>query len=197
MSTLPLDLSDEPTRRAFTERQARTVRRLCEATCEELRAKGYEGMTVRNVARRAGVAAATAYTYFASKEHLITETLWRRMSALPGPQPNRRRGVAGRVTDALADFAQLIADEPELISACTIAMVADDPDVKHLRERVGTEIHRRFVSALGRDADRDVLIALNLAMTGAMIRAGTGHMTFEEIPERMGEVAALLLERRP
>src|SRR5919198_6181137 len=71
-------LTTEPTRRRLTERQAETVRRLTEAAVVEVRETGYEGLTVRNVARRAGVAPATAYTYFASKNHLITEIFWRR-----------------------------------------------------------------------------------------------------------------------
>ena len=47
--------------------------------------RGYDGLTVRTVARRAGVAPATAYTYFASKDHLLAEVLWRRLQALPVP----------------------------------------------------------------------------------------------------------------
>ena len=31
--------------------------------------------------RRAGVAPATAYTYFSSKSHLVAEVFWRRLSA--------------------------------------------------------------------------------------------------------------------
>ena len=43
------------------------------------------------MARRAGVAPATAYTYFASKEHLVTEVFWQRVRELdrPGPQQVR------------------------------------------------------------------------------------------------------------
>ncbi|MCA9208645.1 MAG: TetR family transcriptional regulator, partial [Planctomycetales bacterium] len=51
---------------------------LVEAAVGELAASGYSALTVRNVAKRAGVAPATAYTYFASKEHLIAEVYWRR-----------------------------------------------------------------------------------------------------------------------
>ena len=183
-------------RRTLSDRQARTVQRLTDAATKELRTAGYDGLTVRSVARRAGVAAATAYTYFASKELLVCEAFWRRLRAMPGPGNGRRRSIAARVEDALADYAALAVDEPELMAACTIAMVADDPDVKRIRDRVGADIHLRLTAALGEDADPDVLIALDLAMTGAMIRAGTGHMDYAEIPQRIGDVAKLLTEGR-
>ena len=50
----------EPTRRRLSERQSVVVQGLLDAAVDELRATGYEGLTVRNVARRAGVAPATA-----------------------------------------------------------------------------------------------------------------------------------------
>jgi cytochrome P450 len=52
----------ESTRRRLTDRQADTVRRLTDAAVEEARETGFDGLTVRGVARRAGVAPATAYT---------------------------------------------------------------------------------------------------------------------------------------
>jgi AcrR family transcriptional regulator len=193
MSSNAADLSTEAPRRELSDRQARTVEGLTVAATKELRTKGYDGLTVRNVARRAGVAPATAYTYFASKEHLVTESFWRRLKALPAPRVNKRRGVGSRVTGALADVASLAAEEPDLFAACTIAMVADDPDVRRLRDKVGAELHKRFVVALGDEADDAALFALDLAMSGAMIRAGTGHMSYAEIPARMAEVAELIV----
>lgn len=177
----------------LTARATRTVEGLCDAAVEELRVSGYEGLTVRNVAKRAGVAPATAYTYFASKEHLVTDAFWRRLSALPGPSIDARRSVRARVRRALDDFATLAKAEPELLAATTIAMIADDPDVKHLRDRVGADIHRRLVAALGRDATPRILTALDLAMSGAMIRAGTGHLSYQDIPEQIAEIAEALL----
>ena len=56
------------------------MRRLTEAGVEEVRQAGSENLSIRDIARRAGVAAATAYTYFGSKDHLLTEIFWRRLS---------------------------------------------------------------------------------------------------------------------
>lgn len=174
------------------------VRRLTDAALLEVRANGYDGLTVRNVASRAGVAPATAYTYFASKDHLIAEVFWRRLRDLPHPAINRRRNAAARVGEALDELAGFLASEPELASATTTALLAADPDVKHLRDRVGAEIRRRLETALGDDdGDGDaVLRALELAVAGAMIQAGTGHLAYADLPARISEVAGLLMRGR-
>ena len=73
----------EAPRRHLTERQVELVQRLVEAAAEEVEEHGYGPITVRSIAKRAGVATATAYTYFSSKDHLLSEVLWRRLQALP------------------------------------------------------------------------------------------------------------------
>jgi AcrR family transcriptional regulator len=188
--------TSEPVRRDLAGRQADRVDALVEATIAELRANGYDGLTVRNVARRAKVAAATAYTYFGSKDHLVAEVFWRRLSALPDPAVDRRRSAATRVSAALRELALLIAAEPELAAASTTAILAQDPDVQRLRDRIGTAFDERLRRALGPDGDPAVLRALNLALAGALLQAGMGYFSYTELAERMDEVAAVLLGAR-
>jgi AcrR family transcriptional regulator len=187
----------ESTRRRLTGRQADTVRRLTEAAVEEVRETGFDGLTVRNVARRAGVAPATAYTYFASKNHLITEVFWRRLTALPpvAPSAEPRRD---RVIAVLREITMLVADEPELAAACTAAMLGTDPDVQELRLRIGVTIRRRFKAALSGDATpapetERVLDALEFAYAGALVHAGMGYTSYAQIADRLTDVAELLL----
>jgi AcrR family transcriptional regulator len=186
----------EPVRRHLSVRQADTVARLADAAVEEVRGAGYEGLTVRNVARRAGVAPATAYTYFASKDHLVAEVFWRRLQAQEPTGVDRRRTAAARVTAAIADIASLIASEPELAAACTTAMLAGDPDVARLRAQIGLELNERLRRALGDDADEAALDALSLALSGAMLQAGMGYFAHGELAERMGNVTRLVLGGR-
>src|SRR4051812_9137942 len=103
-------LTREPVRRHLSERQADTVARLTDAAVEEVRGTGYEGLTVRNVARRAGVPPATAYTYFASKDHLVAEVFWRRLQTQPPTEPDHTVSPAERVTTAIGDIAGLVGD---------------------------------------------------------------------------------------
>ena len=175
----------------LSARQRETVDKLVEAAVEEVRAVGFGGLTVRNVAARAGVAPATAYTYFGSKEQLVSEVFWRRLEALPhGPL----KGAAPkRVATMLRDVAMLVADEPELSAACTIALLVDEPSVRRLRDRIGGNIHQRLVAALG-DDDPTIVGALELAYSGAMLQTGTGHLSYDDLGDRLAEVAALILK---
>jgi AcrR family transcriptional regulator len=179
----------------LTDRQASTANRLADAAVDELRVTGYEALTVRNVARRAGVAPATAYTYFASKDHLIAEAFWRRLEAVPRPALDRRRSAAGRVRAALGAVTTELLAQPQLAAAATTAMLAADPGVRHVRDRIGADIRGRLADALDGGAARGpVLRALELAVSGAMLQAGMGHLTYDELPDLLGDVAELLVK---
>ncbi len=186
----------ESTRRQLSDRQAATVQRLADAAMEELRERGYDGLTVRNVARRAGVAPATAYTYFTSREHLVVELFWRRLAAT-ADTAHRDAPPLDRVCAALADIALVVADEPELAAACTVAMLATTPDVAVLRDRIGVEMHRRVVGAMGPEADPAAVRALDMALSGALVHAGVGHLAYTDLPDRLAEVARLVMGDRP
>ncbi|HMJ76511.1 MAG TPA: helix-turn-helix domain-containing protein [Iamia sp.] len=183
----------EPVRRHLSERQADTVARLTDAAVEEVRGTGYEGLTVRNVARRAGVAPATAYTYFASKDHLVAEVFWRRLQTQRPTAPAATASAAERVTTAIGDIAGLVGDEPELAAACTTGMLAGDPDVERVREQIGVEVSDRLRQAMGPDLDEGRLDALKLSLWGAMLSAGMGYFPHAELAQRMAGVTRIVL----
>jgi len=183
----------EATRRRLTEKQADTVDRLTKAAVDVLRREGFAGLTVRMVAAEAGVGAATAYTYFSSKEHLFAEIFWRRLSATPPPSnddPVRKN----RIVAVLRHIALLVADEPELAGAVTSALLGRDPDVEHLRLRIGVEIRSRLVAALGPDTDPDLIELLEALYAGALVRAGMGYASYSEIADRLEKSAHLLID---
>ena len=187
-------MANESTRRRLSARQADTVQRLTAAAVEELRESGYASLTVRNVAARAGVAPATAYTYFSSKNHLIAEVFWRRLCASE-PVTDDGESTKDRVVRVLRDIALLVSDEPDLAVACTSALLGTDPDVQHLRTRIGVEIRQRIESALGERRDPAVVNALELAWSGAMVHAGMGYTSYSRVADRLTEAAELIMER--
>jgi len=188
------DRAVETTRRRLNDRQAALIEQLLEAAADEARERGYEGMTVRSAAKRAGVAPATAYTCFASKDHLLAEVLWQRMLLLPEIAHDPGSTALERVTVELRALALFMADDPQLAGACTTALLGSGPDVRSARLRFGNAVHSRIAGALGDDADPLVLQALDLAYSGAMLWGGMAHITFDEIPEVLGRVAKLLVE---
>ena len=149
---------------------------------------------MRRVAAEAGVGAATAYTYFSSKEHIVAEVFWRRLAASP-PAEHESGDPAGRVIDVLRHIALLVADEPEFAGAVTNALLGKDPDVEVLRLRIGRDIRDRLAAALGPDIDPAVLDALEMLYSGALVRAGMGYASYTEIAERLEKSARLILRQ--
>ncbi|HUZ52811.1 MAG TPA: TetR family transcriptional regulator [Streptosporangiaceae bacterium] len=183
-------LATEATRRQLSARQADTARRLTEAGVDEVRQAGYESLSIRDVARRAGVAAATAYTYFVSKDHLLTEIFWRRLNALP-PVGRDQPPAKARAVAVLRELALLVSEEPELAAGCAAAMFGSEPDVRQLRLQIGTEIHQRIEAAAGPGSAAARL--LELAYFGAMVEAGLGYTTYRHMAGQLAEAAELIM----
>lgn len=183
-------------RRTLSGRPADTVASLVDAAVVEVAETGFDGMTIRGVARRAGVSPATAYTYFASKEHLLTEVFWRRLAALDEPQTTRRQPVAERVAEAVREVALLVADEPELAAGVTTALLAHDRDVQVVRDRIGAAISARVATAIGPDPEPAVLQILTFTFIGALLSAGMGYATYAALADVMAEAAGRMLGRR-
>ncbi|WP_067520716.1 TetR/AcrR family transcriptional regulator [Nocardia uniformis] len=181
----------EATRRRLTGKQAETVDRLTTAAVQVLTREGFAGTTIRLIAAEAGVGTATAYTYFSSKEHLISEVYWRRLTALPPAELPDADG-ATRALAVLRQAAMLVADEPALAAAVGQALLGNDPDVAHLRLRIGGELRTRLTHALGTD-DTEDLECLELLFYGAMLQAGMGHLSYAEVADRMEKCARRLL----
>lgn len=173
-------------------RRPEMAARILDATVDEVAATGYEAMTVRLVAARAGVSAATVYAYFSSKEHLLAAEFWRRMTALPEPEVADGAAVGERVEWALGAIALLVADEPELAAGVTTSLMAHDPDVVALRERMGAVFLHRVELALGDDLPAAAVPGLTMAFVGAMLSAGLGNLAYHDVPALLGGFASVL-----
>lgn len=180
------------TRQWLSERRGATVEALLDAAIGLVREVGYDALTVRTVAGRAGMTHTTAYAYFTSKDHLVAEAFWRLLSSLPHPDADQRGSLADRVDAALAGPALALVDEPELAHAALRALLADDAEVGRIRDAVGADQFDRLTTALGPDADPAVVEALMLAFSGAMLQAGMGYFDFGGVVERMATVAGAL-----
>ncbi|MBE7194166.1 MAG: TetR/AcrR family transcriptional regulator [Gordonia polyisoprenivorans] len=187
----------ESTRRRLSAQQAETVARLTDAAVDVLNDEGFDGLTVRVVAKRAGVAPATAYTYFSSKSHLVAEVFWRRLAdGVPDPDP--ALDPADRVAAVLRDVSLVVAGEGQLGGAVTVALLGTDPDVEHLRLRIGGFIRQRLAQALEVDPENPgpVVDALEMLYAGGLVHAGMGHLSYEQTSERLVAAAHLLMEKQ-
>jgi AcrR family transcriptional regulator len=180
-------------RLGLNPRQAETVEKLLLAGEAELEEVGPEALTIRTVAQRAGVSPATAYTYLASKNHLFAELFWRTIVTDTGPAPTGKSAVE-RIQTVTRHFASLLGRSPHLATAANIALLGTDPEVERLRLVIGAEFVNRFRDAIGVPSDPRVVETLTLAFSGALLQAGMGLMTYEELSQRLDDVVAVIME---
>jgi AcrR family transcriptional regulator len=180
-------------RQGLNARQAETVERLLVAGEAELDEVGPDALTVRTVAHRAGVSPATAYTYLASKNHLFAELFWRRIVTDPGPEP-RGATATERLQSFTRHMAGMLGQSPHLATAANIALLGTDPEVERLRLLIGAEFVQRFRDAIGEPVDPRLLEALTFAFSGALLQAGMGLITYDELARRLDDVVAVIME---
>jgi AcrR family transcriptional regulator len=185
-------VSFESTRRRVTPKQADTIARLGNAALAVLHREGFSGLTIRMVAAEAGIGAATAYTYFSSKEHLIAEVFWRRLASTPALVTGAP-DAASRVVAVLRQTAMLIAEHPELGAALTASLVGRNPDVEHLQSRIAREIRDRLTLALGAANEPSVIESLQMLWAGALVYAAMGYATYGEVADQLERSARLIV----
>lgn len=178
--------------RRRNRRQEETVSKVLDAAVDLLHQSSYSDLTMRAVAARAGVAPATAYTYFSSKNALIAEVYLRRVREVP-LFTDVNHSTQERVTAQIRALALLVADEPEVAAATTTALMGDEPELRQVREKIGMEVRRRIASALGPGAWPEVLSTLEMIFYGALVQAGTGSISYYQMADRLDSVIALIM----
>lgn len=180
-------------RQGLNARQAETVEKLLVAGEAELEQVGPDALTIRTVAHRAGVSPATAYTYLASKHHLFAELFWRRLVTDPGPEPAGATATE-RVQVFTRHMAAMLGHSPHLAAAANIALLGTDPEVDRLRLVIGAELVQRFRDAIGAPVHPPLLDALTMAFSGALLQAGMGLVSYDDLSKRLDDVVAVIME---
>lgn len=179
-------------------RQARRER-IITAGFDLLLDADYDSVQMRDVAERAGVALATVYRYFPSKEQLFGHVLmrwhedrWQRLGGHAHGASNRERlaGVALRTVSAYEK-------EPQFLTLKFRIEQSNDPAIADFLEYIGRGSRRMFGSALEgleqEDARTivDVVIAVIMAEVICWLR---GWRSIERVKARVARTVALLLE---
>ena len=186
----PSEAGERPERRHLSERQAEVMDRLVAAAADEAEERPYGEISVRSIAKRAGVAPATAYTYFSGKDHLLALVLWRAVESSP-----QLVDLALSPPERVAELVRTMgfaALGPGAVAAGTTALLTDGPDARRVRARLAEEIDRRLDAALGAEVSSAVRGILVLTYTGALISAGMGHLPFEAVPELLAHATELV-----
>lgn len=185
-----------PRSRRLSKRQLASKESLLAAGLEELCAVGYGNLTIRNVASRAGITHATAYTYFASKAHLVADLLYGFLLATPVEAPDPRLPVSARVAAAMGTAARRLGEVEALAAAGNAALLGDEPDIIELRAAIGRELVRRVEMGAGANADPELVETVVVTFAGAMLYAAFGGCRYDEVAHRVETVARPFDEER-
>lgn len=171
--------------RTLTKDQQARRERLIDAAWTLAVEGGYPAVTMHDVADRAGVARATVYRYFATKDHLLTEVAatWAHrvtddIDALAvGDTP------VERLTALLERIVRVAADNVTLTSAIIQAVTADDSSVDDSRNVVFLFLRDRLSAAIGDPVPQreDVEIVLGHVLLAALVSVASLHRPADEV----------------
>ena len=162
---------------------------------------GYDAVVMKEVADRSGVALATIYRWFASKDHLLTEVLlvWgAQLSESLSADPPREGDAADRVAAALGRVID-VAGSRLLLAAAVVEAVLS---VERGQLDAQGDFHRLMTSwidaALGDDevAEREAVTeVLEHVCFSTIIGFASGRQDASYAKDQLARAARLLLRR--
>ncbi|GAB2849415.1 cholesterol catabolism transcriptional regulator KstR [Actinocorallia aurea] len=190
------------TRTLSKEQQLRRAR-LIQAAHELASEGGYPAVTMHDVADRAGVARATVYRYFSSKDHLLTEVAadWARVIEDVGGSLAAGDPVE-RLSALLEALVAIASDNLQLTSAIVQAATSLDSGVDDARGELFRYIRDRFGGAIDPDHAieevagvpvEDVEVVIGHLVLSALIGLTTLARPREEVSSMVRTAAKLIM----
>ncbi|GLW61965.1 HTH-type transcriptional repressor KstR [Actinomadura rubrobrunea] len=184
------------TRTLSKDQQARRER-LLDAARRLAHEGGYQAVTMHDVADLAGVARATVYRYFATKDHLLTEvaaTWAHRVTAdidalAVGETP------VERLTALLERIVRTAAEELSLTSAIIQAVTSDDSSVDDARTVLFLFVRDRLSAAIGEPLPErgDVEVVLGHVLLAALVSLALLRRPVDEVAAMVRTAGRLVL----
>jgi TetR/AcrR family transcriptional regulator, cholesterol catabolism regulator len=161
---------------------------------------GADAVQMRDVAQRSGVALATVYRYFRSKEHLLAAALedWqkrltRRILAARGPAD---KDPLPGILDYLRRAQRAFHRHPEMTALMLQTMASTDPEARdaidHMN-RTNVEVFDRLLEGVASEKIPNVSFGINAALSSALAAVLTGAWTLDESLSRVEWVARTLI----
>jgi AcrR family transcriptional regulator len=171
------------------------VRDAARALAEE---GGYPAVTMDAVADRSGVARATIYRYFASKDHLLAEVTADWAASLIDElraRPPRGSSPARRVARAFRWILEVTAGHPRLTASIVASITSSEPEAVRAGARFGSILPSLLDVALG-DADvsrrAEAERILGHVFFSVLVNTTTGRIPGDEGPAAIDAAADLL-----
>jgi TetR/AcrR family transcriptional regulator, cholesterol catabolism regulator len=187
----------------MTSRQLIRRARIIEAVIDLIGDVGAEAVQMRDVAQRSGVALATVYRYFNSKDHLLAAALedWqkrltRRILASRGSRTDQ--DPLPGIVDYLRRAQRAFYRSPEMTALMLQTARSTAPEAKATIDqmnRTNTEMFNSLLDGVAPEDIPNITFGLNAALSNALAGVLTGMLTAEEAQSRVEWVARVLLQR--
>ncbi|HTI73634.1 MAG TPA: helix-turn-helix domain-containing protein [Mycobacterium sp.] len=168
---------------------ARSVR---DATVALLRDVPYSAITMRSIAKRAGISHAEILAHFRSTGAVVAEIYLERLRATP-LHVDFEKSSQERLSAQFSQLVMMLADEPGLAAACSSALVGDEPSVRASRQRIYGELKRRVRATLRSGAWPEVAETLEFGLIGALVHASCGADTFRQTADGLASMVAVVV----
>ena len=182
--------------RRLTAAQQATRKEIIDAALAIAAEEGYDALTTRTVAARAGVAIGTVYRYFTSKDHILVEVMFdwsRRFEQSVAESLPAAASAADRIAEVFDRFAARAGRRPLLAAAMVRAAASSDLTVIAMRGDQRSVTSRLIELAIG-DVDipdrDDVLAVFEDVAFAAMLNTND---TTSSIGDHMRRAARVLL----
>lgn len=176
--------------------------RIVEAAIDLGTEGGYEAVHMRVVAERAGVALATVYRYFESKDHLLSAAVSEWTSQLQSRldrSPARGDTPAERLVDVLRRASRGLERRPQFAAALIRALHSPDPAVAAAAADVRQQISAMTTPILDGLPPQDVegiVSVLGHVWNSAIMSWANGRAPISSIGDELENAARLLLAGR-
>lgn len=186
----------------LNEEQLERRERIVQAAFELGADGGYDAVQMRDVAATAGVALATIYRYFSSKDHLLAAAMteWTsRLQARVTQSPPKGDTPADQLVDILHRACRSLERQPKLSIALVRALSSSDAGVTE----GGAEVRQLIAGMAGPvlvdfddDVRSDIMATLGHVWYSALAAWANGRREFPWVMEELERSARVLVEPR-
>lgn len=188
----------------MTSRQLIRRAKIIEAVIELIADVGAEAVQMRDVAKRSGVALATVYRYFNSKDYLLAAALEDWQKRLTRRILASRGGRSGRdplpgILDYLRRAQRAFYRNPNMTALMFQTTTSTDSEARATIDqmnRTNTEMFNRLLEGIAAEDIPNITFGLNAALSSSLAGVLAGMMTLEESLSRVEWVARVLLADR-
>ena len=174
--------------------------KIIEAVIDLIADVGADAVQMRDVAGRSGVALATVYRYFSSKENLLAAALedWQKRLTrriMAAGAPVGESPLPG-ILDYLQRAQRAFHRNPRMTALMLQTMTSTDPEAKAAIDHMGrtnVELFNRLLEGVATEEIARISFGINAALTSALTAVLVGMMTLEESLSRVEWVARTLM----